>query len=234
MHVRIPSSALFCALVLSFSALGCAAPQEDRFESINRPIQSFNDQTDRYLIRPVAVAYAYVMPDPLQSGVTNFFENLGYPLVILNQGLQGKPVLAVEDTTRFLVNSTLGVAGLFDVASGMGLRRHQEDFGQTFGVWGVAPGDYLVLPLWGSVTVRDGIGDFIDTFLYPPRYLDNIALRNSLAGLELVNLRADLLGADELVSGDRYIFFRDSYLQRREYLVNDGAVVEDAFLDDDF
>lgn len=222
------------ALLLATVALGgCAAPKEDRFESFNRPIHNFNEGLDRVLIKPVAEGYVAITPGPVRTGVVNFFDNLGYPLVIVNQFLQGKPGLGVQDTGRLLVNSTLGVAGLFDVASGMGLRRHEEDFGQTFGVWGAPPGDYFVAPLWGAITVRDGIGDVIDGFLYPPRYLQNVRVRNSMSGLLLVSRRAEFLSAEDLIRGDRYVFFRDSYLQRREFLVNDGAV-DDAFLDDEF
>lgn len=218
-------------VVASVLLAGCASPQEDRFESINRPIHEFNETLDRWVIRPVAVGYAEVLPDPVQDGVTNFFGNLGEPLVVVNQFLQGKPGLGMQDTGRFLVNSTLGVAGVFDPAARMGLRKHEEDFGQTFGVWGLPEGDYLVAPLWGAITVRSGIGDALDSLLYPPRYLEDVALRNSVTGLLMVNTRAELLEADQYVQGDRYVFFRDTYLQRRDYLTRDGAV-EDPFLDD--
>jgi phospholipid-binding lipoprotein MlaA len=227
---RRAAGRIAAAVVVALLA-GCAAPQQDRFESINRPIHEFNETLDKYLIRPVAVGYDRVAPGPVRSGVTNFFSNLGEPLVVVNQFLQGKPRDGFSDTGRFLVNSTLGVGGFFDVAAPMGLRKHEEDFGQTFGVWGAPEGDFLVVPLWGAVTVRSGIGDLLDGLLYPPRYLENVALRNSLMGLNLVNTRAELLDAEQLVQGDRYVFFRDTYLQRRDYLTNDGAV-EDPFLED--
>lgn len=236
MDVLAPRSVRFAAcaaLLVTLALAGCAAPQEDRFESFNRPIHHFNEGLDRVLIKPVAQGYVAITPEPVRQGVINFFDNLGYPLVVVNQFLQGKPALGVQDSGRFLVNSTLGVGGLFDVASGMGLRRHEEDFGQTFGVWGAPPGDYFVAPLWGAITVRDGIGDMIDSLLYPLRYLQNVRVRNSMSGLLLVSRRAEFLSAEDLIRGDRYVFFRDSYLQRREYLVNDGAV-NDAFLDGDF
>lgn len=213
---------------------GCASPQQDRFEEINRPIRKFNDQLDRIVIKPMAIGYTDVTPAPVRTGVTNFFNNLGYPLVAVNQFLQGKPGLGVQDTSRFLVNSTLGLAGLMDPATGMGLLRHEEDFGQTFGVWGAQPGDYFVVPLFGGETTRDGFGDLLTGLLYPPRYIDDLLVRWSVSGLDLVDTRANYLGTEDLVTGDRYVFLRDSYLQRRAFLVRDGAPSDDAFTDDGF
>lgn len=223
---------LLPAVLLALTA-GCASPYEDRFESINRPIRQFNDTVDRAVTRPLAQGYVAVVPDFAQDGIANFFVNLRYPAVPLNQLLQGKPKLAAQDTARFLVNSTVGLAGFLDPATGMGLPRHQEDFGQTFGVWGFPMGDYFVLPIWGGGTTRDLVGDALGTFFYAPRYMGEREHGLAVIALDAVNVRAQVLGAEDLVRGDRYIFLRDSWLQRREYLTNDG-VVEDPFLDDDF
>lgn len=213
---------------------GCLNPQEDRLEPLNRQIFQFNESLDALVVKPAARAYVDLAPEPVQDGVWNFFDNLGYPTVVVNQFLQGKPDLGVQDTGRFLVNLTLGVGGVMDVATGMGLRRHEEDFGQTFGVWGLPQGAYLVAPLWGSVTVRSGIGDALDALIYPMRFLvEDSSAQLGATALFLVSARAELLEVDKLVQGDRYIFFRDTYLQRREYLVNDGEV-SDPFLDDGF
>ena len=218
---------------------GCVNPAEDRFEPVNRSVFAVNQGLDTVLIRPLARGYVTVTPELVQDGVYNFFDNLGYPVVVLNQFLQGKPGEGVRDTTRLLVNSTLGVGGLMDLASGMGLRREEEDFGQTFGYWGIESGAYLVVPVWGGVTVRDGIGDALDGLLYPPRLLEDMATRNGLLALRLVSGRADALGTEDLITGDPYIFLRDAYLQRRKSLVDDGVVDDpfnnnNFFLDDDF
>lgn len=218
-------------LSLLLLTVGCASPYEDRFESVNRPIRKFNDALDKVLTKPLAQGYVAVVPQFAQDGVANFFVNLRYPVVPLNQLLQGKPKLAAQDTARFLVNSTIGVAGLFDPATGMGLPRHQEDFGQTFGVWGFPAGDYFVLPVYGGGTTRDLVGDALGLFFYAPRYMGEAEHRLAVIALDTVNVRAQVLAAEGLVRGDRYIFLRDSWLQRREFLTNDG-VVEDPFLDD--
>ncbi|MDZ7827800.1 MAG: VacJ family lipoprotein [Gammaproteobacteria bacterium] len=159
--------------------------------------------------------------------------------MVLNQFLQGKPGEGFRDTARLLVNSTLGVGGVMDMASGMGLRREEEDFGQTFGYWGIESGAYLVVPVWGGVTVRDGIGDALGGLLYPPRVLEDVATRNGLMALRLVSGRAGALGTEDLITGDPYVFLRDAYLQRRESLVKDGTVEDpftdgELFLDDNF
>jgi phospholipid-binding lipoprotein MlaA len=218
---------------------GCVNPAEDRFEPVNRPVFAFNQGLDKALIRPLARGYVRVTPDLVQDGVYNFFDNLGYPVVVLNQFLQGKPGEGVRDTARLLVNSTLGIGGVMDMASGMGLRREDEDFGQTFGYWGIEPGAYLVVPVWGGVTVRDGIGDALDGLLYPPRLLEDVPTRNGLMALRLVSARAEALGTEDLITGDPYVFLRDAYLQRRDSMVSDGRVEDpfsndDLFLDGDF
>lgn len=202
--------------------------EDDPLEAINRPVFVVNDVLDRWALRPIAKGYDFVMPAPAQRGVSNFFANLYDVTSTLNAVLQWRWEGASQSGGRFLVNSTLGVAGLFDVATPMGIRPYRTDFGQTLALWGVPEGPYLMLPLFGPRTFRSGTGTLVDTFaLSVPPYVDNRSLRNSIWGLELVHGRARLLGSDELISGDRYIFVRDAYLQQRAAFVNDGELQDD-------
>lgn len=222
------SLAVVCCVLLC----GCATPSNpDPFENWNRNVHGFNETADRWVLKPVARGYRAVLPDPAERGIDNVFSNLNDVQVAINQLLQGKPGLAVSDLSRFIVNSTIGIGGLFDVASQMGMTKHEEDFGQTLAVWGVAPGAYLVIPFWGPSGPRDGFGDIVGSYTFLPRYIDHVPTRNTVYGVSVINLRAGLLDVEELVTGDRYLFFRDAYLQRREFLINDGAV-EDTFLDE--
>lgn len=217
--------------VLVLVASGCATTgKTDPYEGFNRSMMSFNDGADRAILKPLAKGYRAITPQFVEDGIGNFFSNLNDPVVALNQLLQGKPGLAVRDTGRFLVNSTIGIGGLFEVADGLGLEKHQEDFGQTFGVWGIGTGPYLVMPFWGPTNPRDGIGSIVGSFGFAPRYLNDVTSRNLTYALAIIHRRAQLLDAEKLVSGDRYVFIRDAYLQRRDYLTSDG-VVEDEFLD---
>ena len=210
-----------------------AANGTDPWEPMNRTIMGFNDAADGAILKPIARGYTAVFPKPVRTGVTNFFANLREPWISLNQLLQGKPREFASDLGRFGVNTTLGLVGLFDVASGMGLEKHNEDFGQTLGVWGIGPGPYLVVPLWGPSSVRDGVGDIAGIWGFLPFYLDNTTARDILSALWIVKTRADYLEAEKLVQGDRYLFIRDAYLQNREYNVRDG-LLDDPFLSDEF
>ncbi len=210
-----------------------AAERGDPLKPFNKRMQKFNDFFDRNLLKPIAKGYQFITPKFVDTAVSNFFANLGEPGVVINQVLQGKPLLASRDTARFLMNTVFGVGGVIDVGRTVGLHAHEEDFGQTLGVWGAPSGPYLVLPLLGPSSVRDGAGRLVDMFTWPLRYIDDPALRWSLTALYVVDLRAGLLKSEELITGDRYIFLREVYLTRREYLVRDGEV-EDAFLDDDY
>jgi len=180
----------------------------------------------------VAKGYQAVLPEFAETGVRNFFNNLFYPAVVINQILQGKFLFAIQDATRLVVNSTFGIGGLFDIATPTGLVERQEDFGQTLGVWGFKTGPYLVLPIWGPSNIRDGVAIVGDTYTNPLFHIENDRLRYSMLGLALVDQRAELFRAEKLISGDKYLFVRDAYLQRRKYLVKDGAMdeVEDPFL----
>jgi len=206
----------------------------DPFEGLNRNIFGFNEWTDRHILRPTAKAYDKYVPSPIRSGVGNVFDNVGTPVIALNQLMQGKPRAMLSDTGRFLLNTTLGLGGIFDVATKVGLAKHEEDFGQTFGVWGAGTGYYVVLPLLGPSNIRDGLGLAVGAVLNPIRFISPVEDRAAVTALYVVDLRADLLGVDELVMGDRYLFRRDTYLQRREFLINDGVGEEDPFADDGF
>ncbi len=206
----------------------------DPFESLNRRVFAFNDTADRYVLKPVAEGYQWITPDPVEKGVSNVFGNIFEVTTIANDLLQFKFTQAASDTARFVVNSTVGIAGIFDVATSIGLEKHNEDFGQTLGYWGIGDGPYVVVPLLGSYTFRSGIGTITQTYttdLLPK--IDHVPTRNSTIGGRFIDTRANLLVADDLITGDRYTFVRDAYLQRREFLVNDG-VVEDSFGDEDF
>lgn len=216
------------ALLLS----GCATvpsgerDPRDRFERMNRSVYRFNDALDRGVARPVAKAYTRVVPQPLRTGVSNFFENLSYPTTIVNDLLQAKPKPFLRDTARFVVNTTFGLGGLFDPATQMGLPTGDEDLGQTMGRWGIPSGTYLVLPLLGPSSTRDLLGRAGDNLTSDPTLLiDDDATRYGLLALGLVDQRASLLQADSVLqqSFDPYVFMRNAYLQRREYQVRDGA-----------
>lgn len=207
-------------------------PTADPLEPLNRRVQSFNDVFDRYLLKPATQAYVAVIPRFARRRISNFFNNAAYPTVFINQFLQGHPSEGFSDSGRFALNSTLGIAGLFDVATAIGLPTHNEDFGQTFAVWGVGSGPYLVVPFWGPATLRDGLGDIADFYAYAPTYIEHVPTRNTITGVSFIDLRSEVLQQEQLVSGDRYLFIRDVYLQRRQFLTNNGADEADPFLDD--
>lgn len=213
-----------CVAMLAGSAL--AEDPRDPFEGFNRAVFSFNEGLDAALIRPVAKGYDTVLPGPVRTGVSNFYNNIGDLFISVNSLLQGKPADAVGDAARFIFNSTFGIAGIFDVASEMGIEKHEEDFGQTFGRWGAEPGAYLVLPIYGPRNVRDAFGLAFDVSADPVGGVDHVPTRNTLTALRLVNERANLLPADKIIAEaalDKYSYLRDAYLQRRRSLVFDGS-----------
>ena len=219
---------------------GCAASPRrtpgDPLEPVNRTIHRFNDVADRYVTRPVARAYEAVLPQFVRTGVRNFFNNLDDVFVVGNDLLQGKLTQASQDGVRLVSNTVFGGFGLVDVASMRGLRKNNEDFGQTLGRWGLGSGPYLVLPLLGPSSVRDLGGFAVHSQLDPIWRLDDVSLRNSALGLNLVNNRAALLPAERLLDQamDRYAFIRDAYLQRRLNLVHDGNPPKPPQGDEDF
>ncbi len=217
------------------SVLPSAERDPDPWIKMNRGLWAFNDGLDRVLLRPIARGYTTITPDFVEEGISNFFDNLQVPGVALNQILQGKASLGFGDAARFLVNSTVGVLGLFDVATRVGLPQHDEDFGQTLNIWGVPQGPYFMIPIRGPATVTHAGGMLVDAFTNPIRYIKNVRVRNVTYGLYFLDLRKRLLGAEVLISGDEYLFIRDAYLQRRDFLIKDGVYEDDPFVDfDDF
>lgn len=205
----------------------------DPWEGFNRAVFRFNDRLDRYALKPVAKGYKKVTPRALRTGITNFFTNLNMPVVLINDLLQGKVRAAGSDGARFFVNTTLGFAGFVDASTILGIARNDEDFGQTLGVWGVSTGPYLVLPFLGPSSARDGVGFAADVGTSPTTYVLADELNISLTAINVVNLRASLLEVEDIVQGDRYLFFRDLYLQSREFAVQDGRIASDPFLEDE-
>ncbi len=174
-------------------------------------------------------AYVRVVPQPIRTGVSNFFDNLNTPTVMINDALQGKLLAAANDLGRFLLNSTVGLAGILDPATPAGLAHNDEDFGQTLGAWGVHPGPFVELPILGPSDVRDGTSKLVDTYTNPRQYINNTTVRYAIYLPYLVDRRAALLSLDDTLKRvyDPYAFIRDAYLQRRAYLVSDGKVTDD-------
>lgn len=243
-QVPIAMGAALLALALSGCATtpagsdGDAPPRPknaDPLEGFNRGVYRFNDAIDRKALRPVAVAYRDHTPPWLQQGVGNFFTNLFYPTTIVNQFLQGKLKEGSQDVARFVINTTLGWGGVFDVASGAKLPVHDEDTGQTLGRWGVPPGPYLVLPLLGPATLRDAPARYADDYTQPFRWYDADSERWISLAVYTVHRRSELLQADRFLQQayDPYVFLRDAYLQRRQFAVYDGNPPEELIEDDD-
>ncbi len=223
---------LTLATVLSMMLLtGCASmsgDQRDPIEGFNRMVYNFNEAVDRTVFKPVAKGYQKVVPDPVDKGVTNFFGNLEDVVTTFNDLLQFKFRQGGSDAMRVLINSTIGLLGVIDVATSMGFEKNDEDFGQTLGYWGVGTGPYLMLPIFGPSSVRDFTGRIVDAAAFDPIYMiDHVPTRNTLRLIEGVDKRADLLGASNVMEQaalDRYNFLKESYFQQREHAVNDGEL----------
>ena len=228
-------SAIGAVSVAALALSGCAATgtnPQDPYESFNRKVQSFNDGVDDAVLKPVAKAYETVTPQPVRTGVGNFFGNVGDLWSMVNHVLQGNGEQAYNHMVRFTTNTVLGLGGLLDIATEMGLDRKKQNFGQTLGAWGVQPGPYLVLPLFGPSTVRDTLAMPVDWQGNPLADLRPVAHRNSLLGLRVVNDRARLLKAGNVVDAvalDRYALMRDFYLQSSQ---RNGAGSGDGRIDD--
>ncbi|MFI3155939.1 MAG: VacJ family lipoprotein [Methylococcaceae bacterium] len=230
-------------IVLLGTLGGCATvakDPQDPFEEWNRGVQSFNDHLDNYLMKPIANGYQWITPAFVDRGVTNFFSNINDIGVTINDLLQFKLSQTGQDGARFLVNTTVGIAGFIDVAEKIDLPKHNEDFDQTMGVWGMPSGPYLVLPFFGPSSPR-GVGGMIgDAAMNPISYLDSGVISGGLFGLNATDLRADNLTNEKIATEaaiDRYGFFKSAYLQQREYLVHDGNMPEGSDLwdiDEDF
>lgn len=202
-------------------------------EKLNRKAFAFNDTVDRYTLKPLARAYQKVTPKVVDSSITHFFANLRDPWTGFNALLQGKPVQAGSDMARFLLNSTVGVAGFLEVAAHLGLPKHNEDLGQTLGVWGVPSGPYVVLPLMGPSTVRDTPTMIVDRLAEPSSWAVDKPTGWAMTLTDGIDRRADLLAMERAIEGDRYLFIRDAWMQQREFMVRDGVIEEhDDFLDD--
>ncbi|MEJ2044413.1 MAG: VacJ family lipoprotein [Reinekea sp.] len=229
---RLILSAAVCLAALSVSV---SAESNDPFESVNRAVFKVNSTADKWVIRPVAKAYQAVMPDFAERGVRNFFANLGEVRNTAHNLLQGKGGRALTSTGRFAINTTVGIGGLFDVATKLGMPQAHEDLGQTLGAWGMSPGPYLMLPILGPSSLRDSTGLIVDPFLKPQTYSPlRLEERLLLSATSTLQLRADLLSTESLLNGDTYTLIREAYLSRREFDVNDGRIIEDDFTSDEF
>ncbi len=222
---RISTLAVAAGMVGLLGGCATSGNPKDPIEGFNRAMFSFNEGLDKVIIKPVAQGYEAALPSPIRTGVTNFFANIADVFIAVNNLLQGKVPEAAGDAGRFVVNSTIGILGVFDVATEMGLEKHEEDFGQTFGRWGVGPGAYVVIPFFGPRDVRDTVGLVLDVKADPVANVDHIATRNTLLAVRIVSDRANLLPADKVIEEaalDKYSYMRDAYLQRRRSLIYDG------------
>lgn len=217
---------LFCVFV----ATDARAQTDDPWRETNERIFRLNDYFDQLIVKPVASGYTLFIPRVARQGIGNFFSNIDDINVFVNDLLQLKLDAALNDSGRLLINTTLGLGGVLDVASGFGLYKNEEDFGQTLGRWGVGAGPYVMLPVFGASNVRDSFGLVLDTLFNPIQYHDEESLRLTLFLVKETHSRSGLLALDELITGDRYLFVREAYVQRRDYLVADG-LVEDEFGD---
>ena len=225
--IRWVSITLMALLLTACASIppGSTADPRDPFERYNRAMFSFNKTVDDKVLKPVATGYVDVIPDLVRTAISNFFGNIGDVWTAVNNYLQGKPREGTNDLARVVLNSTFGIVGLIDVATPAGLVQHEEDFGQTLGVWGVKSGPYLVLPILGASTVRDGLARPVDLYADPITQIDSAGVENSLRALRLVDDRATLLYSTRMMEDaalDPYLFVRDAYLQRRESRVRDG------------
>jgi phospholipid-binding lipoprotein MlaA len=207
---------------------GCATSgghPQDPFEPFNRTVFSFNETVDEAVLQPVARGYRTALPELVRTGVSNFFSNLEDIWIAANNFLQGKPVQGVEDTARFVFNTTIGLLGVLDVSTDFNLPKHNEDFGQTLGRWGAGTGPYLMLPFFGPSNIRDTVGFVVDFKADIVSNIDHIATRNALFALRTINTRANLLDIGKVAEEaalDKYRFMRDAHFQRRRNLVYDG------------
>jgi phospholipid-binding lipoprotein MlaA len=228
----MPSAIRVSLAVLLLSLLGGCATQpgarsdaRDPWERMNRATYGFNDKFDKGIARPVARGYRKAIPHVVQTGIRNAFDNVDTTVVMVNDLLQWQPRAFVSDTSRLILNTVMGLGGLFDVATHMGLEKNDRDFGQTLGKWGVRPGPYLVLPFLGPCDVRDTLGKVADTYSTPRTYISNTYWNYGSYLLEKVDARSRYLDADHLIDSayDPYAFLRNAYLQNREFKVRGGS-----------
>lgn len=230
-------------LVIAALSSACATSPEytadpsDPYQGFNRKVYSFNNALDEAFLLPITAGYRAVAPEFVEDGVGNFFSNLDDVTVAFNNTLQFKFLDAASDLGRIIVNSTIGLLGFLDVASRMGLEKHNEDFGQTLGYWGMGSGPYLMLPLLGPSNFRDGPSKIVDTLTAPQNWTDiKTSERNGLFVMDLINTRSGLIDLEEKAGDlgrDRYVFIRDAYLDNRKFLINDGELSTDTDLYDE-
>ncbi|MFL2547286.1 MAG: VacJ family lipoprotein [Candidatus Rariloculaceae bacterium] len=234
---------LILGLLFALAGTGCASTESrssaeayDPFENANRAIFRFNRQADRYVLRPIASGYHRITPDPLERSISKFLLNLSSPIVVVSDLLQGKFNQAASDTGRFLVNSTIGVFGFLDPATHLGLPYHEENLGQAFGTWGIGQGPYLVVPIFGPFTLRDGAGRILELPLELIWHIDDNNVQLGLTLMYYLDKRTRLLAGDEALASaiDPYVFLRDAYMQRGRYLLYDGEPppIDDGFEDE--
>ena len=234
-YLLLIGTLVFTSLISSSVA---KASDDDPLEPMNRAIFGFNEVVDDAILEPVAEGYRYITPDPIEDSISNFFNNLGEINTIVNSALQLKLDKTISSSSRFVINSTVGVLGLFDVATTLGIDRHREDFGQTLGHYGISPGPYLVLPFFGPSSLRDAPGFYIDVLIEKDISPIHTELhheeRQIIQATNVIDTRANLLKATKILdtaAKDKYIFLRESYLQRRAKLVTDGKDVQDFEID---
>ncbi|MDC2964088.1 VacJ family lipoprotein [Gammaproteobacteria bacterium] len=221
--IKVGALSLFCSFAFA---------SDDPYESSNRKIHGFNEYADENFLRPIARIYEDTLPANFRSGVTNFFSNLESINNALNSALQMKMDESLQEITRFCLNTTIGIGGFFDPASRLSINDSDEDFGQTFSVWGANRGPYIVLPFFGPSTIKDAVGSSLDFIVNPSRLYNPSTHQLFFSAMNLANTRAELLQVENVVFGDKYLFYKNAYLQRREFLELDGEVV-DTF-DDEF
>ncbi|MDA9902803.1 VacJ family lipoprotein [Gammaproteobacteria bacterium] len=224
---------MYRILIVSFLSVSLIYAEDinDPFEDINRITFKFNESIDNNFLKPVALKYSKA-PKPIKKGISNFFDNLEEIETSVNQILQGKPKLAINDFSRFIINSTIGLGGFLDVATKIGLTRHEEEFDQTLALWGFPSGPYIMLPGLGPSTLRDTLARPFSSFLSVTFHMTESDVNLALKGMDALETRERLLEIESLIYGDRYNFVRDSYVQYMNYEINDGVDVEDEFIDD--
>ena len=222
---------IFISSLLFLSINTISDDINDPFEEFNRKTFELNENVDEKILKPVAKFYSN-FPPKVKNGVTNFFNNLEDVETSINQLLQGKPKKSINDISRFIINSTIGLVGFIDVASKIGLERHEEDFSQTLAVWGVGSGPYIMLPGLGPSTLRDTLSRPVSSFSSITFHMTDTDVNIALKTIDAIETRERLLDVESLLSGDKYSFVKDAYIQSINYEIKDGIDVEDEFVDD--
>ena len=231
MLINYRSNLLITISILSLSTHVFGDEVNDPFENLNRKTFEFNENMDEKILKPIAETYSE-LPPKIKLVFSNFFNNLEEVDTFVNQLLQGKPKESINDFTRFIINTTIGLGGFIDVASKVGLERHEEDFGQTLAVWGVGQGPYIMLPILGPSTLRDTLSRPVSSFLSVTFHMTETDVNLALKGMDAIETREKLLDVEALLSGDKYAFVKDAYIQSMYYEIKDGEDVEDDFIND--